>query len=70
MNNMFDEFMHNKRISVSELSRKTGVSRTTITDIMKGRKNNITFETARKLCSGIGCAISDLFPDIKENASR
>ena len=69
MNNTFDKFLHDRNISISELSRKTGVSRTTITDIMKGRKNNVTFETAIKLSNGVGCSVIDLFPDIKENAS-
>lgn len=69
MYNTLDELLHERRLSVSDLSRKTGVSRTTITDIIKGRKNNITFETAKKISACIGCSVSDLFPDIKENAS-
>lgn len=69
MNSAFDTIMHNKRLSISELSRKTGVSRTTITDIIKGRKKNVTFETAIKLSNGVGCSVVELFPEIKENAS-
>ena len=38
MENAFGKYLHDRRISVSELSRKTGVSRTTITEILKGRK--------------------------------
>ena len=65
MNNTFDKFLHERGISVSELSRKAKVSRTTITDIMKGRKKNVTLETAKRLSKGIGCDITALFPDIK-----
>ncbi len=69
MENAFGKYLHDRRISVSELSRKTGVSRTTITEILKGRKKNLTFETAAKLSEGIGCSIADLFPDITKSAS-
>lgn len=64
MENAFGKALHDHRISVSELSRKTGVSRTTITEIIKGRKKNLTFETAVKLSDGIGCSVIELFPDI------
>ena len=70
MTNTLDDLLYKNRMSVSELSRRTKVSRTTITDIAKGRKSNINLTTAEKLCKGLNCSVSDLFPDMnKKNAS-
>lgn len=70
MYNTLSELLYQNRMSVSELSRKTSLSRTTITDIIKGRKDSITFTTAQKLGNALNCPVSELFPNIKENTSR
>lgn len=69
MNNTLSERLYQNRMSVSELSRKASLSRTTVTDIIKGRKDSITFTTARKLGDALNCPVSELFPDIKGSAS-
>lgn len=70
MDNNLNDCLYQRKMSVSELARRTKVSRTTITDIIKGRKDSITFSTARKLGNALNCSISELFPGINENASR
>lgn len=70
MTNTLNERLHQNRMSVSELARKTSLSRTTITDIIKGRKDCITFTTAQKLGNALNCFVAELFPDIKESPSR
>lgn len=70
MTNTLNERLHQNRMSVSELARKTSLSRTTITDIIKGRKDSITFTTAQKLGNALNCFVAEIFPDIKENSSR
>jgi DNA-binding Xre family transcriptional regulator len=69
LNNTLDEHMRSQKMSVSDLSRKAKISRTTITDIIKGRKANVTLNTAKNLSNCLGCGIPDLFPDLKSSAS-
>lgn len=70
MDNTLAEFLYKRRMTVSELSRKTKLSRTTITDIAKGRKRSVNLATVEKLCKGLNCSALDLFPDINKSASR
>lgn len=66
MDNRLLEKLHEHDMSVSDLSRKTGISRTTLTAIIKGRKNNLTFNKASTMAAVFGCSVSDIFPDLNE----
>ena len=63
-NKPFYDALYKQRTNISQLSRKTGVSRTTLTDIAKARKHNITLNKAKKICSGLNCSVEELFPEL------
>lgn len=49
-------------ISNTDIADKTGKSKQTISNILKGRQPNMTLETLLSLCNAIGC---DLKIEIK-----
>lgn len=67
-NNLSKKLSENKA-SISELSRKTGISRTTLTDIVKCRKSNITFKKALLLSDFFKCSVGEIFPCMSKDNS-
>lgn len=63
-NKFFYDAMYKERTNISQLSRKTGISRTTLTDIAKARKHNITFKKANEICEALNCSVAELFQDL------
>lgn len=63
-NKAFYDALYKQRTNISQLSRKTGISRTTLTDIAKARKRNITLNKAKAICSELNCSLAELFPDL------
>ena len=66
VNNLYEKLI-DKHVSVSELSRATKISRTTLTDLIKQRKHNLTFVKAKKIADFFGCSVTALFPELNEN---
>ena len=62
--NLVSEIMKRENICVSELARLAGLSRTTITELIKGRKGNITFSKAAKISAVLKCPLAEIFPDM------
>ena len=50
-----------RRIKISELSRKTGISRTTLTALYYDRAKGADFHTIEKICAALSCGLTDLF---------
>lgn len=50
-----------RNIKISELSRKTGMSRTTLTALYYNQSKGIQFDTFDALCSYLKCTPNDLF---------
>lgn len=48
--NRLNELMKERNIKISTLSRATGISRTTITDLVKKRKSNVSIDKIEKIC--------------------
>lgn len=46
--------------TIADLHEKTGISRTTISLILDGRKNALYFETIATLCQTLNCKIDEL----------
>lgn len=46
---------------ITDVSKKTGISRTTLTSMYYKRDKMISYETVDKLCAYLNCTISDLF---------
>ncbi len=63
--NNLKRLLFEKDMNISTLSRATHISRSTLTDILKGRKTNITFAKASVICECLGCSMDELFPKFK-----
>ena len=48
-------------ISVNKLSSMSGVTQSTVNNIVSGRNNSATISTIKKLCDGLGISIEDFF---------
>jgi len=55
------ELCHEQNISVNKLSRISGVTQSTVNNIVSGRNNSTTISTIKKLCDGLGITIKDFF---------
>ena len=65
-----EEMMWKRRVkSVNQLSKMTGLARTTITRILKGEAEQISFETLEKLCDVLQCDVADLIVRRKDEVS-
>lgn len=66
MKNKLLEKMKEQGINVSELSKNTGISRTTLTDIVKSRKKNITLKKALLISNFLNCSADEIFPELSK----
>lgn len=48
-------------ISINKLSTISGVTQSTVNNIVSGRNNSATVSTIQKLCDGLGISITDFF---------
>ena len=48
-------------ISINKLGTISGVTQSTISNIMSGRNNSTTVSTIKKLCDGLEITITDFF---------
>ena len=65
MNNMivnkFSALLGAKLLKITKVSRDTGISRTTLTNLYFRRSIGISFEVLDKLCGYLDCEVNDLF---------
>ena len=60
-----------RNISINKLSSISGVTQSTVNNIVSGRNHSTTVATIQKLCDGLGISIveffqSELFTDIEQ----
>ena len=48
-------------LTVNKLSSMSGVTQSTVNNIVSGRNNSATISTIKKLCDGLGITIEDFF---------
>lgn len=65
------ELCREKNISINKLSTISGVTQSTVNNIVSGRNRSTTISTIKKLCDGLGITIeqffdSDLFRDLDQ----
>ena len=65
------ELCREKNISVNKLSSMSGVTQSTVNNIVSGRNHSATVSTVKKLCDGLDISIedffsSDLFHDLEQ----
>jgi putative transcriptional regulator len=54
------EFRENRRITLDEVSRETGISRNTLSRIANSRGVNTTSDNLDRLCKYFSCTLADL----------
>ena len=65
------ELCRERDISINKLSNISGVTQSTVNNIVSGRNNSATISTIKKLCDGLEITIeeffnSDLFRDLDQ----
>ena len=50
-----------RNISINKLSSISGVTQSTVNNIVSGRNNSATVSTIKKLCDGLGITIDEFF---------
>lgn len=53
------ELCREKNLSVNKLSNMSGVTQSTVNNIVSGRNHSATISTIKKLCDGMGITIED-----------
>jgi len=48
-------------LSINKLCTLSGVTQSTVNNIISGRNNSATVATVKKLCDGLGISIEDFF---------
>ena len=65
------ELCRERDISITRLSSMSGVTQSTVNNIVSGRNRSTTISTIKKLCDGLGITIeeffhSDLFRELEQ----
>jgi len=55
------ELCRERDITINKLSTMSGVTQSTINNIVSGRNNSTTISTIKKLCDGLGITIEEFF---------
>ena len=55
------ELCRKQNISINKLSSMSGVTQSTVNNIVSGRNRSTTISTIKKLCDGLGITIEDFF---------
>ena len=55
------ELCRERDISINKLSNMSGVTQSTVNNIVSGRNNSATISTIKKLCDGLEIPIEDFF---------
>ena len=55
------ELCQERNISVNKLSNMSGVTQSTVNNIISGRNNSTTISTIKKLCDGLEISVEDFF---------
>ena len=55
------ELCQQRDISVNKLSGMSGLTQSTVNNIVSGRNNSTTISTIKKICDGLGITIEEFF---------
>ena len=55
------ELCRERNISINKLSDMSGVTQSTVNNIISGRNHSATISTVKKLCDGLGITIEEFF---------
>ena len=57
------QLCHEYDMSVNKLSNTSGITQSTMNNIVSGRNKTTTVTTIKKLCDGLGISLVDFFND-------
>lgn len=60
INNKFSILLGERLIKITEISDRTGISRTTLTNLYYKRSKFISFDVLNKLCEFFDCSVEDI----------
>jgi len=60
INNKISATLAGRLLKISQVSRDTGISRTTLTNLYYRRSKAVSFDTLDKLCKYLHCGIDDI----------
>ncbi|WWU64683.1 helix-turn-helix transcriptional regulator [Clostridium baratii] len=60
INNKFSILLGERLIKITEVSERTGISRTTLTNLYYKRSKSISFKVLNKLCEFFDCSVDEL----------
>ena len=55
------ELCRERDLSINKLSTLSGVTQSTVNNIVSGRNNSATVSTIKKLCDGLGITLGEFF---------
>ena len=67
LKNHLSKLMGEKRYTIIEVSRKTGLTTSTISNLYNDKVKRLYFDTLEKLCKLFNCQPNDLFEYIPDN---
>ena len=55
------DLCNQKNLSVNKLCNMSGITQSTVNNIVSGRNNSTTISTIKKMCDGFGITIQEFF---------
>ena len=55
------ELCEEKHITINKLANISGITQSTLNNIMSGRNNSTTISTIQKICDGLEITVTDFF---------
>lgn len=55
------ELCEEKHITINKLANISGITQSTLNNIMSGRNNSTTISTIQKICDGLKITVTDFF---------
>lgn len=66
LDNNLSAILGERLIKITQVSKDTGISRTTLTNLYYKRSKAISGDVLHKLCDYLGCTVGDLLETKKE----
>ena len=70
LKNHLSKLMGEKRYSIVEVSRKTGLTTSTISNLYNDKVKRLDFDTLEKLCKFLNCNTQDLIEYIPDETQE
>ena len=68
--NRLSRLMGERRVSIQELARQTGVSYSTLHDFYHDRLKRFDGEVLDRLCRALGCTVGDILEYVPDSQSK